>query len=48
MGASYPPACVFFSCAAPQEILDVEQVMEENKGLDLTPENVDMVLDEIR
>lgn len=30
------------------EILDVEQVIEENKGLDLTPENVDMVLDEIR
>ena len=31
-----------------QEILDVEQVMEENKGLELTAENVDTVLDEIR
>ncbi|PSC69781.1 nifU chloroplastic [Micractinium conductrix] len=30
------------------EILDVEQVLEENRGLELTPENVDQVLDEIR
>lgn len=30
------------------EILDVDQVMDEEVGLDLTPENVDTVLDEIR
>eukprot|EP00803_Ostreobium_quekettii_P007506 evm.model.scf_2709.3 EVM.evm.TU.scf_2709.3 scf_2709:12604-13918(+) len=30
------------------EILDVDQVMDEEMGLDLTPENVDTVLDEIR
>jgi len=30
------------------EILDVEQVMEENTGLDLTAEHVDQVLGEIR
>lgn len=29
-------------CAA-QEILDVEQVMEENKGLELTPANIETV-----
>ena len=30
------------------EILEVEQVMEEMEGLDLTEENVENVLDEIR
>lgn len=30
------------------DIMDVEQVMDENKGLELTAENVDLVLDEIR
>lgn len=30
------------------EILDVQQVIDEEVGLDLTPENVDSVLDEIR
>lgn len=30
------------------EILDVQQVMDEEVGLDLTPENVESVLDEIR
>jgi len=30
------------------EILDVQQVMDEQLGLDLTPENVENVLDEIR
>lgn len=40
-----PPA------AAPlplQDIMDVEQVMDENKGLELTEANIDTVLDEIR
>jgi hypothetical protein len=31
-----------------QEILDVEQVMDEAAGLELTDANVDTVLDEIR
>ena len=31
-----------------QEIMNVEQIMEENKGMDLTEENVESVLDEIR
>lgn len=31
-----------------QDILEVEQVIDDNKGLDLTSENVDNVLDEIR
>ncbi|GFR51167.1 hypothetical protein Agub_g13525, partial [Astrephomene gubernaculifera] len=30
------------------EILDVEQVTEESQGLELTPDNVDSVLNEIR
>jgi len=30
------------------EIMDVEQMQEEIKGLELTPENVESVLDEIR
>ncbi|KAL4419622.1 hypothetical protein ABPG77_008563 [Micractinium sp. CCAP 211/92] len=30
------------------DIMDVEQVMDDNKGLELTAENVDTVLDEIR
>lgn len=30
------------------EILDVEQIIDEELGLELTPENVDSVLDEIR
>jgi hypothetical protein len=32
----------------PQEILDVQQLEEQNLGLELTAENVDNVLDEIR
>lgn len=31
-----------------QDILEVEQVMDENQGLELTSENIDTVLDEIR
>lgn len=31
-----------------QEILDVEQVLEEQQGLELNAENVETVLDEIR
>lgn len=32
----------------PQEILDVQEVQDTQKGLDLSEENIDMVLDEIR
>ena len=31
-----------------QEIMNVEQIMDENVGMDLTEENVETVLDEIR
>ena len=31
-----------------QEILEVEQIMDEQTGLDLTEDNVETVLDEIR
>lgn len=31
-----------------QEVLDVEQIMDEQKGLDLTEDNLESVLDEIR
>ena len=31
-----------------QEIMDVEQIMDEDQGLQLTEENVEKVLDEIR
>ena len=34
--------------AASQEILEVEQIMDENKGLELTATNIETVLDEIR
>jgi hypothetical protein len=35
--------CVAAAAAAEQEILDVEQVMEENQGMELNAENVDQV-----
>ena len=35
-------------CKCPQEILEVEQIMDEQTGLELTAENVDKVLGEIR
>lgn len=31
-----------------QEILEVEQIMDEAQGLQLTEENIELVLDEIR
>ena len=39
---------VHIRCADAQEILEVEQIMDEQTGLELTPENVDKVLGEIR
>lgn len=31
-----------------QEILEIEQIMDENQGLELTEGNIETVLDEIR
>ncbi len=31
-----------------QEILEIEQIMDENQGLELTAGNIETVLDEIR
>jgi hypothetical protein len=35
-------------CARAQEILEIEQLMDEQMGLELTEDNLETVLDEIR